>query len=191
MKTLLKAAVRILALFVFINLLTVTASFMVVFAGTWTGHRVLPLLIITALFIVETAVLVLIWFKADSLVKLMTGEADDNALVLSATSPEITTLILRAFGIYFILRAIPQIAGLVVYRVMLAGQSTYYYYQNAVSASDAQQWTVQIVTLIIGIALVVGAGRIKKAGAAIGNFWKYGNTSGKEPEPSSENQSAP
>jgi hypothetical protein len=183
MKTLLKAAVRILALFVFINLLTITASAFVVFTVTYTGHRFLPLLIVSGLFVVETAVLVLIWLKADSLVKLIAVEADDKDPTPSLSGPDITTLILRAFGIYFILRAIPSIAGLVIYRVVQSGQSSYYYYyQNAVSASDAQQWTVQVVTLIIGIALVVGAGRIKKAGAAIGNFWKYGNTSGKEPE---------
>jgi hypothetical protein len=188
MKTFLKAAVRILALFVFINLITVTASAMVVFTATGIGHRVLAVLIIAGMFVFQTAVLVIIWFKADSFVKLMTGESDDKEVVISASGPDFTTLMLRAFGLYFILRAIPQIAGLAIYRVMLVGQPSYYYYQNAVNVSDAQQWTVQIVTLIIGISLIVGAGRVNKAGAAFGNFWKYGSMSGTEPKSPTEEE---
>ena len=178
MRTLLKAGLRVFSLFVFIDLVSVTSLTLVAYTTNGFSLPMWWILIIVAVFLVEAAVLLFIWFKVDRVVAIVAGEADDKALVLSASGPEITSIILRVAGIYFILRAIPQIAGLTVYQIMWNNQSRGF--QQTFSASDAQRWVVEVVTLIIGIGLVLGAGRMKKMGREAINLWKYGGPPGEE-----------
>jgi hypothetical protein len=177
MRTLIKAGLRIFSLFVFLNLVSLMSVELVTY---YSGGFPLPIswiLVIIAVFLLETAVLLFFWLKTDKVVDIVAGGADEKALVLSASSPEITSIILRVAGIYFILRAIPEIAGLTVYQVWNNQDSGF---RHAFSASDAQHWLVQVLTLAIGLGLVLGAGRVKKLGEGIANLWKYGGASGDE-----------
>jgi hypothetical protein len=185
MRTLIKAGLRIFSVFVFLQLIAFEASYFVVFSAGTPLNRVPGLITMALVFVLETALLLFIWVKADKVVDIIAGSADEKSLALNVSGAEVTAILLRAFGIYFILRAIPAILGLVVYQVGMNSDSGF---RHSFSASDAQQWTVQVVTLLIGIALVLGSGKVKRAGTAIGNFWKYGNSAGPEPDSFSEDQ---
>ena len=186
MRTLLKVGLRVFSILTFLNLIEVT----LINIGTYTsmnfGNNAPGIVSLSIMFLLVTAVLLIIWIKADWLVGVIAGKVDDQVLSIKASSSEITSIILRSLGIYFILRAIPQIAGQITYQVTANSHSSGFGY--SLTPSDYRNWAVQLLTFAIGLALVVGAGRMKKAGAALGNFWKYGNSSGPESEPPVEDR---
>ena len=189
MRTLLKAGLRIFSLLLFLNLIEIVTVDFIDFSSIYETNKVPIFIVLILLSLLEFALLLFIWIKADKIVEIVAGKVDDQKPAISVVGNEITTIALRVLGIYLILRSIPQIAGQVVYQVAANNSQPGFGY--SLSPSDYRQWAVQLFTLLIGLGLVVGAGRIKSAGKALANFWKFGNTSCPEPESTVEDKPVP
>jgi hypothetical protein len=187
MRSIIKAGIRVFTIFIFLNLVATLANTLISYSSADFDIQIIVLIELIAGLLLGTALLWFLWIKADKVTHFLAGDVDDNVLNINILDPgTVIDLALKLLGFYFIFKTIPQIAGLAVYQTIISTQRTEYltqqlYVGQVSSPYDAQRWTVQIVTLIIGIILVTGRGGFKIIGKGISNFWKYGNTSGPEP----------
>ena len=161
MRTIIKAIVRILALFFAIKLLTPLISSIRIIAEMSRLDIELSLINLAyALFVIIIIGLVLYfgWWKADSIAKLLAGDLDDNAIAVSTSNVDLYRVIISAFGIYLLITSIPGLAGLISYHL----NSTQMYADTGLVpnidfvAQEIERWVFQIVTLLLGIWLTFG-----------------------------------
>ncbi|MDO9334381.1 MAG: hypothetical protein Q7T57_07675 [Dehalococcoidales bacterium] len=166
MHSIIKALMRIMIIWAFLNIITyIPASIVNAFSmkefyldSRLTGiiYAVLLLLLLIVLFF--------LWRKTDYIVKKLVGEVDAQEQIINISGSDLYRLLLRIMGIYMILTTIPEIS-----RILFQ----YFYYQADVFALhnfDFIYWVPQIVKIIIGICLVIGNEGIRKGLGAVRYF---------------------
>lgn len=118
MKTLIKAAIRIIItigfIWMFISLAGILSSSASVVSQPRFSHDplsywfiILPLAILLAL----AAILIILWRKSDWLVAVLAGNINETELVISTTNLDLITVVLRILGICLVLTSLPALAG--------------------------------------------------------------------------------
>lgn len=180
MKMLLKAIIRVLAILLIIQLLSVVVQYLGLaisaFNSSTSSNRSNAFVDVgVSLFVCVLGVLVALffWIKADWVVKRITGNSDDNGLVINISNQDLIKVILRGLGIYLIVISIPKLAGTAAYYLYMTKQYSGTIFPPDLIANQIQQWVVQGITLLIGKWLLSGSKPILNR---LLNLWKYGGT---------------
>ena len=162
MRTIIKAIVRILALFFAIKLLSPLVSGISSAVIAYTQYREYFLIYsANALFVIIIIGLILYfgWWKADRIAKLLAGDLDENAIAVSTSNVDLYRVIITVFGIYLLATSIPGLAALVGYHLNSAQMyaDTGLVPNIDLVANEIQRWVFQTVTLLLGIWLTFGS----------------------------------
>jgi hypothetical protein len=132
MRSVIKAAIRLLALFFGIGL------FFQVLNTLISGWQIQDMSVIffcelLLIVVVGFGILFLMWNKSDWLVKVLAGNIDDNTLVIRTSNSELMSVAFRITGFYIFINSLP----LLVSRAVVFFIKDPYY-----SASNELRWLI-------------------------------------------------
>lgn len=174
MHTLVKAGVRLVIIFVSLQLLTYFANSLISILSMLQFsadlYSYLGLTVMLAVTIVSALILYFAWRKSDWLVTKLAGDVEEKEIVISTNNADLTNVVLRIVGMVLILIFTPKLIGLVANRVV----AVYMPYLGSANPTpwEIQQWVTVIGTILIGIWLTISGTGIFKAFTKIGNYIK-------------------
>jgi hypothetical protein len=170
MKTIIKAVIKIITLLFAIKLLSPLVSNIATTVIAYQENRQYALIyLVSALITIIVSALVLYfgWWKTDKIVRLIAGDLDENAIVVSTSNVDLYRVIISVLGIYLLATSIPGLISLI---------SDHFYFARMgltldMVPNEIGRWTFQIVTFLLGIWLAIGSKPITKFFSSI---WKQG-----------------
>jgi len=180
MHTLIKAAVRLgiilMSLQLLISFANGLASILNIFNPQYSSgfELYLGLAIIIGVALIGALILYILWRKSDWLVRKLAGDINENELVINTSNLDLINVVMRVIGMFLILISIPKLAGLIVYRGVLANAYTdMLLASNArAMASEIKEWITVIGTILIGLWLALGGAGIVQVFNKIWNYMK-------------------
>ena len=176
MRTIIKAIIKIIALVFVLQLLSPFVSHLSYLSNSYIANfgyqwvyigSMLILLIIAALLIYFG------WFKVDKIANLLVRNLDENQLAISTTNLDLIKVVMCFFGIWLIIKALPDLLGLLSYhtywaRYLIPGVEQ----DPGIVSNEIKELVIQSITLVIGIFLLFGNSIVAKG---LVNLWKYGS----------------
>ena len=115
MKSLIKASIRIILIFLFLSVITsliidIERIFAIsnqptnILVGEIIGFFLASFLFISVLFFA--------WRKTDFILKRVAGDLDEESLTITTSNTDLFNVIVRVFGIYLLLSSMPKLLGL-------------------------------------------------------------------------------
>ena len=124
MRSLIKAAIRIIIILFFFKLLywSINQIYFLIRTREYTDYYnvAVPFIIFIGLTVVGFIILFILWKKTDWLVKLVVGDLNENELVINTSNLDLIYSVLRIFGIFLLITALPELLGLAFYHVRLS-----------------------------------------------------------------------
>ena len=165
MRTLIKAAVRIIIIFMFVAVFKIvinSAQWIIRGPGINIEQNIYYFIVtIGGQLVIYTLILCLLWWKTDWIVRIIAGNSDDNELVIKTANLDLLKVAMRIFGIFLIVTSIPDLFGLATYHMVLIPESDLIY-TPVQKANGLMNLVTTIVTMAIGAWLVIGTRGITK-----------------------------
>jgi hypothetical protein len=159
MRGIITAGVRILTIYLFINILVILGNDFFIIWNT----RNLPgetnsmnISIFVSVCLVIIFILWVIWVKASSLSRFLAGDIDDNNIVIQSTSVDIMKVAMRILGFCLIATTLPTLLGLAAYHIRIINGDWRMPISESTQAAEIKSWVIATVTILIGIWLVLG-----------------------------------
>jgi len=176
MHTLIKVAVRLLIIFMSLELLIFftnsLAMVLSVFEYGSEFESYLVLAIIIGVTLAGAIILYFAWRKSDWLVKKLAGDINENELVINTSNLDLINVVMRIVGMVLIIVFIPKLAGLIVYRGVLVYAYQDIGFSSNATASEIKEWITVIASFLIGLWLVLSGTGIFKFFNKIWNYVK-------------------
>ena len=162
MRTLIKTVYKIFLIFVFINAISYAINFIStvdvnknIYVDVQGKINVLPDIIgMSIAFIIVSLLLLLLWWKADKVIKFIAGDISDNEITINTSNEDLHRVIMRILGIIIVVSNVP-------YLIVTAGY--YFFYSHLpdqirvdFSTNEIRQMAIHGVTILLGIWLAVG-----------------------------------
>lgn len=168
MRSIIKSAIRIIIIFIFIRSLLSFINSIVPLLNDSRYYRTQQDIlngwgILLIAFLIGTLVLWILWWKADFLTRILTENLNDNKLVINTSNTELIKVALILLGIFLVVDSIPGIMGLIGYHIRLTSVDEGLISTPQSQADELRLWIIPVVTVLIGLALAIG---IKK------HWWK-------------------
>ena len=166
MRSIIKAAVRVIIIIIFVSLLKhviSTLQWLITIPNNYMIPQDLPYLIgiVGGPFIIFTLILYFLWRNTDWIVRVIAGNLNDNELVIKTSNLDLVKVFMRIFGIFLIVTSIPELFGLAVYHIVLIIPDELMY--SPISRATTLMNIVTIVlTMGVGTWLVIGTRGITK-----------------------------
>lgn len=161
MRTLIKAAIRILIIVMTLQmLLSLVNSLVLLFSyppiyGEFNAPYFWGNLATNIFsFLITILILFIVWRKTDWLVGLIAEEINDTELTINTNNVELITVVVRILGIVLLVTNLRLLVALIGNRWILGSIYPDVYIQTSVN--DMRQWIAAIVGLLLGIWLVLG-----------------------------------
>ena len=165
MRSIIKTAVRIIILIMFVMLLKIVLSnvqWVIMLPRLGIEQNLLYYTgVIGGLFIIGTLVLYFLWRKTDWIVRTIAGDLNDNELVIKTSNLDLLKVAMRMFGIFLLVTSIPELIGLSAYHIRLTTASELIY-SPVEQATTIMNFVSSIITIAIGAWLVIGTRGIAK-----------------------------
>jgi hypothetical protein len=170
MRIIIKAVIRIIILVLVIQLLvSLFKDISWVFYNTeQLGEAFFYLGVLPGVDIAGLAILCVIWWKTDWLVKILAGNIDDRALMINTSSVDFITVAIQIIGIYLVVTSIPDFVGLAVYHIQINDKFPGYNLSEF-EVQETKQWVITIAIFLIGLLLVSGSKWLVKRIQGTGN----------------------
>ena len=184
MRSLIKAAIRIIIILFFFQLLRqfLSAISSFTYMSHYSGYEdiAFPLAIVIATGIVAIIVLVVLWIKTDWLVKVIAGDLNENELVINTSNSDLIKTALRILGLFLLITSIPELLGLASYHIRIENElsNAFMSLSPEQKAHLTQEWILLIVKIIIGIWLTTGLKGGKPVADGVSRFWRTGDVLG-------------
>ena len=163
MRSIIKAAVRVIILIMFVMLLKfIMYSAQSIMMAPALGIDIDLLFYTSSIlgpFIIGTLVLYFLWRKTDWIVRIIAGNLNDNELVIKTSNLDLLKVAMRLFGIYLLIASIPDLFGLLTYYIRMNNELMY---TAHVQATTLRSSVSNIITIGIGVWLVIGTRGIAK-----------------------------
>jgi hypothetical protein len=186
MKTIIKAAIRIIILIIGIRYFFVLVSnlgsalgnyfYSDDFSAMYHGQSLLTVIIgVTVPIIILWLVGFIFWRLSDWLVKIVSGDQNENNLIINISNSELINVTLQILGVYFIASSIPSFIG----SILSYFRDNNYYMEGLPRFDDVKAMVIAASSIIIGIILLMGIKRIQKILFSIRDFFgnpKYDDT---------------
>jgi hypothetical protein len=180
MKTIIKAAIRIIILIIGIRYFFVLVSnfssalgnyyYSDAFSDIYHGQSLITVLIgVTVPIIILWLVGFIFWRLSDWLVNIVSGDQNENNLIINISNSELINVTMQILGIYFIASSIPSFIG----SVLSYFKDNNYAMEGTARFDDVKSMVIAASSIIIGIFLLLGIKRIKKFLFSIRDF--FGN----------------
>lgn len=173
MRAIIKAALRIIIIILFITLLrNVLINVQIIILGyhnEYYDNIFIDISIFIGFFILSTALLYFFWRKTDWFVKILAGKTVDTELTISTSNIDLLKVAMRILGMYLIITSIPDLIGLSAYHIRLL-QVKDFVYPYTLQAEVIKDAIVGLITFGIGIWLLLGTRRITRIIDNIGNL---------------------
>lgn len=164
MHLLLKALVRILLIWAFLNLVSALPGYITVYE--YYENKILFIGTTTGAFIVLLAILFILWLKSDYIVQKLVGNTETQQHeVIQVSHPDLYRLILKVMGIFLLVTTIPAISRILY---------LYWYshtYNITIFIASFADWIPLIVKMMLGLWLIIGNKNIRKAWDAVQYFF--------------------
>jgi hypothetical protein len=161
MRSIIKSAIRIIILFIFIrsliNFITNAVniwnsrSYNTVQQDVWSNLGILFIA-----FLVGFLILWILWWKADAITRILAGNINDNKLVIDTSNIELFRVVLIFLGLFLLVSSIPDIVGLIAYHIRLQSSGNGIASSPQNQANELRLWIGPVVTILIGIGLAIG-----------------------------------
>ena len=164
MQLLIKAVVRIILIWAFLNLVS-TIPYYISNYQYFAGDEILYISIVSGFYVLLIALLFILWLKTDFIMKLLLGKLGAQSQeIVQISSPDLYKLLLKVMGIYLIVTTIPTMSRLIYS----------YWYNNTQDITLPNhmfvEWLPLIVQIILGVWLIIGNEGIRKGKDAIRYF---------------------
>jgi len=165
MRNAIKATIRIILIFMFIDLIIILAGQVATLnaylqaADDFNALRFIALL--AGGFVISVLILYLLWIKSDWIVRKIAGEMPDSELIINTTNLDLIKVAMRILGIFLLVKAIPELVGLASYHFSLTegerliGQEW--------SSNEIKNWVTTGAQILFGVWLVLGTRRLVNA----------------------------
>ena len=165
MRSIIKAAIRVTIVILFVKYLVETINrvsvlFIYPFSQDLEAYPLLYMYI--AFFIVMTVILFLLWWKTDWIVKIVLGVLDENELSINTSNKDLIKVAMYILGLWLLVTSIPDLFGIFAYQIRLMEENPDLIYtagQQAVTIRDVVSY---VITIVIGAWLVLGNKGISK-----------------------------
>jgi hypothetical protein len=169
MRVIIKAIIRIIILVLGIQLLFALLGYISsIFYNTEAFRDDKVFYIISGVDIAGLAILCIIWWKTDWLVKILAGNIDDSALIINISNVDFITVALQIIGVYLVVTSIPDFLGLAVYHILIHDKFPGYELSE-LEVQETKQWVITIATFLIGFLLASGSKWLVKRIKGTGN----------------------
>jgi hypothetical protein len=164
MRSLTKVAIRIILIFLFLNMIVALfnhGSSIWIFLPRITGEDIYPqIFILAGAGLIGTLILGILWWKTDWLVKVIAGNIPDDSLVVSTSNLDLFKVALRIIGIFLVVTTIPQLIGLIGYRLSFPSEPFEAWGSQQQAVWIKELLIIIIVTLILGFLLTLIGGKL-------------------------------
>lgn len=152
MRTLVRAAIRIILIYLFLETLLYTIRYChdIIHTSTYFEPQSIwfDLLVVIGVAIICFVILSFIWWKTDWLVNVLAGEISNNELIITTSNLDLFKIVLRIFGVFLLIDSIPALVGLIGY---------HFSYPNDLINTSAGIRPQEIRELIIiGVKILIG-----------------------------------
>ncbi len=157
MKTLIKAAVRIVIAFMLYGaLMQLIVSIMNILLYKQYGDS--GILIYTAsvsvVWVATIVILLFAWIKADRLVRLFAGPIRGNEITINTSNSDLLAAAVSIFGVYLVVSAVTGLAGLYAYHWIREVLTPPEVINAGWTASEISSAIVHTLSLLIGAGLL-------------------------------------
>ena len=179
MRSVVKAAIRIVLIYLFLTaLLPLIQFFSVVLADTSDMPGIYTYSYFVFPVVLYILILCVLWWKTNWLVRFLAGSAPDDSLVITTSNIDLFIVALRILGIFLIVNAIADLIGLISYHF-----SIHEIYPEFIGTNMELDWirelATNITTLVIGLVLAFSGSKLFNP---FRNLWYTGSLSGKKPD---------
>jgi hypothetical protein len=160
MRTLIKAAVRLVIILMFFHLflyignsLAMLIDFFTVNQFTIFNNHYYYLAVPVIVFVIGVLILWYLWLNTDWLAEFIAEDIDEHEIVIKTSNLDLIKVVFRIMGMYLIVTQIPTIVGLSVSHVILEK------YTSGIVTSlvgEIKQWIITVGTVLIGLWLLFG-----------------------------------
>jgi hypothetical protein len=166
MKSAVKATIRIIVIFVFIQSLITLINYISNFI--YAVHHIysenydilFSLAVPIGSLLLGIFILYIIWWKTDWLVKVLAGELSDNELTISTSNLDLMKVALRILGIFLLVNSIPNLLGLIGYHYSFPEEMRRF--STEIYANEIKNYIIVGVKIIFGVWLSLGTKDIHK-----------------------------
>ena len=163
MKSHIKVIIRIILIFLLLDLLIMLTSYSAMISTY--GDMYPELLIYIGVGIIGTLILGFLWWQTDWLVSVLAGNLPEDSLVISTSNLDLFKMALRLLGFFLIFSALPDLVGHIGYRLSFPFD---YYEPNQFQAALRGELLNITVTLLLGLLLTSIGGKPVRS---IRGFW--------------------
>lgn len=153
MRTLTRAAVRIILAVMFLQTFFTAINYLVNLSRYSVQSIGLGLLLILGVSVISFVILGLLWWRTDWLVNLLAGRVSNHELIITTTSTDFFCAALRVLGFYLLADAVPALLGLLGHHLYYSGLATY---SDSVIAGNIRDLITIGAKIVIGIGLIIG-----------------------------------
>lgn len=180
MRSIVKAIIRIILVFLFVEMLLAFIRYGgIIWSSTsrYSDWDIYPeILILIGAQAIAFLVLWILWWKTDWLVRFLVRKAPDDSLVITTSNLDLFIVALRILGIFLIVTAVADLVGHISY--YLSFDKTYpEAIRSQVNNDLIRNLSVSITTLIIGLVLAFSGSKLFNP---LRNLWSTGSLTGKK-----------
>ena len=174
MRALIKAAIRIIIIIMFLRLVYSLIQYVSAIFTSLKYTSPIYILGMIAVGLIGILVLYLLWRKTDWLVRILAGNIKDNELVIKTSNLDLIKVAMGILGIYLLVTSVPDLFGLLVYHIHITKVAPDLLLMPTEQALEIKQWVTTTITILVGVWLVSRLRGIEGIVKLINNVWNKG-----------------
>lgn len=159
MRTLTRAAVRIILAIMFLQTFFTALNYLVNLSRYSVQSIGLGLLLILGVSVISFIILGLLWWRTEWLVNLLAGRVSNHELIITTTNTDFFRVSLRVLGFYLLADAIPALLGMLGHHLYYSSLDIY---SDSIIAGNIRDLITIGAKILIGIGLIIGTRGISK-----------------------------
>lgn len=158
MRTLVRAAIRIILIYLFLETLFYTIRYCCDIFHIYTyfepRSRWFDLLVIIGAAVICFVILSLLWWKTDWLVNVLAGKVSNHELIIATSNLDLFKVAIRILGIFLLITSIPALVGLIGYHFSYPDDlfNTY----AGIQPQEIRELIIIGMKILIGIGMILG-----------------------------------